>query len=310
MALYRSPLTVTLWLSSFLKKYGPMIPPVHKAHQTSENGDESEKDRKPLNPVQQKKETGVLDPSIREVLEYQKSQLIAGLQHSLNIGQAKFGTAPAHYAPVQVNRNQNSHNSHSRWTQESGSRVKNLEQQISIPHATSSLPGLTSCFFERDQTCRRTTLGPIRIGRTLSVMSRRKQRSAFDQVSEFDRGRIGAYRDCGLSFREIGSRVGRNQITVMRICERWMQEGTTNRRGRSHPSQCTTSREDRQILRRAVTDDSVTSRTVAQHIESVTHHSVSARTIRRRLQQSGLSARRPFLVLDAESQTYPPPMVR
>ncbi|GFW43248.1 hypothetical protein TNCV_1350111 [Trichonephila clavipes] len=34
IALYRSPLTVTLWPSSFLKKYGPMIPPAHKAHQT------------------------------------------------------------------------------------------------------------------------------------------------------------------------------------------------------------------------------------------------------------------------------------
>ncbi|GFU30149.1 hypothetical protein TNCV_1784371 [Trichonephila clavipes] len=34
MALYRSPLTVTLWPSSFLKKYGPMIPPAHQAHQT------------------------------------------------------------------------------------------------------------------------------------------------------------------------------------------------------------------------------------------------------------------------------------
>ncbi|GFX89242.1 transposable element Tcb1 transposase [Trichonephila clavipes] len=49
--------------------------------------------------------------------------------------------------------------------------------------------------------------------------------------------------------------------------------------------------------RQAVTDRSVTSRTVAQHIESVTHHSVSARTIQRRLQQSGLSARRPLLGL-------------
>ncbi|GFV10906.1 transposable element Tcb1 transposase [Trichonephila clavipes] len=47
----------------------------------------------------------------------------------------------------------------------------------------------------------------------------------------------------------------------------------------------------------AVTDRSVTSQTVAQHIESVMHHSVSARTIRRRLQQSGLSARRPLLGL-------------
>ncbi|GFX86896.1 transposable element Tcb1 transposase [Trichonephila clavipes] len=44
----------------------------------------------------------------------------------------------------------------------------------------------------------------------------------------------------------------------------------------------------------AVTDSLVTSRTVAQYIESVTHHSVSARTIRRRLQQSGLSARPPL----------------
>ncbi|GFT48064.1 uncharacterized protein TNCV_2995801 [Trichonephila clavipes] len=67
-----------------------------------------------------------------------------------------------------------------------------------------------------------------------SVMSRRKQQSAFDQVSEFDRGRRVAYRDCGLSFREIDSSVERNQTTVMRICDRWMQEGTTDRRGRSH----------------------------------------------------------------------------
>ncbi|GFU59233.1 HTH_38 domain-containing protein [Trichonephila clavipes] len=116
-------------------------------------------------------------------------------------------------------------------------------------------------------------------------MSRRKQRSAFDQVSEFDRGRIVAYRDCGLSFREIGSRVTRNQTTVMRIC------------------QCTTSRENMQIVRMEVTDRSVTSRTVAQHIESVTHHSVSARTIRRRLQQSGQFARRPLLGLPLTLRT-------
>ncbi|GFU67625.1 uncharacterized protein TNCV_1643741 [Trichonephila clavipes] len=71
------------------------------------------------------------------------------------------------------------------------------------------------------------------------VMSRRKQRSAFDQVSEFDRGRIVAYRDCGISFREIGSRVRRNQTTVetkscrnqttvMQKCDRWMRGGTTD----------------------------------------------------------------------------------
>ncbi|GFV40241.1 transposable element Tcb1 transposase [Trichonephila clavipes] len=46
-----------------------------------------------------------------------------------------------------------------------------------------------------------------------------------------------------------------------------------------------------------VTHLSVTSRTIAQHIESVMHHSVSAHTIRRRLQQSGLSVRHLLLGL-------------
>ncbi|GFU45994.1 uncharacterized protein TNCV_5102801 [Trichonephila clavipes] len=123
-----------------------------------------------------------------------------------------------------------------------------------------------------------------------SVMSRRKQRSAFHQVSELNRGRIVAYQDYVISFMEISSRVGRNQTTVMRICDRWMQEDTTDQRGRSQPPQCITSREDRQIERMTATDRSVTSRTIAQHIASATHHSVSVRTIRRRLQQSGLSA--------------------
>ena len=124
-----------------------------------------------------------------------------------------------------------------------------------------------------------------------SIMPRRKHRSSSDQVSEFHRGRIVAYRDCGLSFREIGSRVGRNQTTVMRICARWMQEGTTDRRVRSHPPQRTTSRDDRQIVSMAVTDRSVTSRTIEQHMQSVTHHPVSAHSTIR------LSARRPLLCL-------------
>ncbi|GFU76765.1 transposable element Tcb1 transposase [Trichonephila clavipes] len=100
-----------------------------------------------------------------------------------------------------------------------------------------------------------------------------------------------------VNLREIISCVGRIQTTGLRICDRCIQEGTTDRRGRSHPPQCNTSSEDRQTVRMAVTDRSATSRTIAQHIESVTHHSVSARTIRRRFQQSVLSARCPLLGL-------------
>ncbi|GFX45628.1 hypothetical protein TNCV_176211 [Trichonephila clavipes] len=45
------------------------------------------------------------------------------------------------------------------------------------------------------------------------------------------------------TLREIGSRVGRNQTTVMRIWDCWMQEGTADRRGRSHPPQSDSSLE-------------------------------------------------------------------
>ncbi|GFY26088.1 uncharacterized protein TNCV_354051 [Trichonephila clavipes] len=84
---------------------------------------------------------------------------------------------------------------------------------------------------------------PLKLaGTVLKAKSVADKRSAFDQVSEYHRGRIVAYRDCGLSFREISSRVGRNQ-TVMRICDCLMQEGMTDRRGRSHPPQCTISPE-------------------------------------------------------------------
>ncbi|GFU95390.1 hypothetical protein TNCV_3976851 [Trichonephila clavipes] len=54
----------------------------------------------------------------------------------------------------------------------------------------------------------------------------------FDQVSEFDRGRIEAYTEIvdHLSGKSVVS-VGRgNQTTIMRICDRWMQESTTDRR--------------------------------------------------------------------------------
>ncbi|GFS89885.1 transposable element Tcb1 transposase [Trichonephila clavipes] len=80
----------------------------------------------------------------------------------------------------------------------------------------------------------------------------------------------------------------------MWICHHWMQEEMTNRRGRSHLPRCTT---DWWIVRMEMMDRAAISRTIAQQIQSVTHHSVSACTIRRRLQHSGISAKLPWLLL-------------
>ncbi|GFV57354.1 hypothetical protein TNCV_3285821 [Trichonephila clavipes] len=69
----------------------------------------------------------------------------------------------------------------------------------------------------------------------------------------------------------------------MQICHRWMQEETRDRRGRTHSPRYTTARDDRWIVHMTVMDFAATSRTILQQIQSITHHSVSACTIRRRL---------------------------
>ncbi|GFY33272.1 hypothetical protein TNCV_1241221 [Trichonephila clavipes] len=53
-------------------------------------------------------------------------------------------------------------------------------------------------------------------------MPRSRHKASFDQVSEFDPGRLVAYRDYGLSFREIGASIthGRKKATVKWISHR------------------------------------------------------------------------------------------
>ncbi|GFV95883.1 uncharacterized protein TNCV_1729331 [Trichonephila clavipes] len=110
-------------------------------------------------------------------------------------------------------------------------------------------------------------------------MPRRKQRSAFDQVSEFDRGRIVAY-------REIVDDLSGKSVVVLDETKQL------------------------QIVRTAVTECSVTSRTIAQHIESNASFSVCE------YHSTPFTAEWPVLktsiawsTLDAEPQTSPPPMV-
>ncbi|GFX37409.1 uncharacterized protein TNCV_3106611 [Trichonephila clavipes] len=87
-----------------------------------------------------------------------------------------------------------------------------------------------------------------------------------------------------------------------------MQEGTTDRRGRSHPPQCTISHEDRRIRRMAVTDRSVTSRTVAQYIESFSVCAYHSKPFTTELFVRKTSIA--WSTLGAESQTSPLPIVR
>ncbi|GFV57977.1 transposable element Tcb1 transposase [Trichonephila clavipes] len=105
-------------------------------------------------------------------------------------------------------------------------------------------------------------------------------RAPFVELYEFDRGIILTYRYCGLLFRGISQRAGRNQTTVM-------QEEMVSR---SHPPHCTTVCENEWTVCMAEMHRAATPRTIAQQIQSVKHQPLSPRTIRLRLQQNGMSA--------------------
>ncbi|GFY21046.1 HTH_Tnp_Tc3_2 domain-containing protein [Trichonephila clavipes] len=75
-------------------------------------------------------------------------------------------------------------------------------------------------------------------------MLRVTSRNTYRHVSEFDKGRIVAYRNCGLSYHCVASRVGQDPMSVIRILNRWVQKSSTERRAESQRSPITSSRED------------------------------------------------------------------
>lgn len=128
-------------------------------------------------------------------------------------------------------------------------------------------------------------------------MPRRRQRVQYEHLTDFDRGRVVGMREAGLSYRQIATRLGRAASTIMRTWRQWSAEGRTHRQRGTGPRYHTTAREDRHLYRMAITDRTATSTTLAQQWNTVTSHSMSASSVRRRLVQRGLIARRPLLRL-------------
>jgi IS30 family transposase len=67
------------------------------------------------------------------------------------------------------------------------------------------------------------------------------------QVSDFDRGRIVALREAGLSYRAIAFRVDRSAATVVRICYIWEEERRGIRRRSIGLPRRTTARKNRRL---------------------------------------------------------------
>ncbi|GFW52671.1 HTH_Tnp_Tc3_2 domain-containing protein [Trichonephila clavipes] len=85
-------------------------------------------------------------------------------------------------------------------------------------------------------------------------MPRVRSRNAYQHISDFDKDRIVAYRDCGLSYRSIAALVDRKPKTVSRIWNRWVQDGNTERRAGSQQPPITSSREEKHDTRMVLID--------------------------------------------------------
>ncbi|GFW24786.1 hypothetical protein TNCV_1960531 [Trichonephila clavipes] len=61
-------------------------------------------------------------------------------------------------------------------------------------------------------------------------MSPRRKKEKFQQLTEFERGRIAGIREGGFPYLAIGAHVQRNSSTVMRVRQQWIEEPQTTQK--------------------------------------------------------------------------------
>ncbi|GBN93100.1 hypothetical protein AVEN_65520-1 [Araneus ventricosus] len=83
-------------------------------------------------------------------------------------------------------------------------------------------------------------------------MPLRRRRNHYQQLIEFERGRVVGLREGGFTFHDIAERLGRNVSTVHDCWQQWPRKGTASRRPGSGRPCGTTEREDRRVRRMAV----------------------------------------------------------
>ncbi|GFY22068.1 transposable element Tcb2 transposase [Trichonephila clavipes] len=129
-------------------------------------------------------------------------------------------------------------------------------------------------------------------------MPRRRKGAKFEQISEFERGRIVGLREAGLSYRAVAAHVQRNRSTILRVSKQWTDEGRTARKSGSGPRNVTSARDDRRLVRMVQTDRTASSIQLAAQWSTAACVSLCASSIRRRLlQRAGvlISSRSSFL---------------
>ncbi|GFT63793.1 HTH_38 domain-containing protein [Trichonephila clavipes] len=122
-------------------------------------------------------------------------------------------------------------------------------------------------------------------------MPLRRNRRQYEQLTDFDRGRIIGLREAGWSNRRIGRHLGRSDMVVARCWQQWITEGRVYRRGGSGRPRNTNDREDRAIRRVATSAPTTSLASIQRHLPPSRHPVPSRETIKRRLTEVGLGRR-------------------
>ncbi|GFW63865.1 transposable element Tcb2 transposase [Trichonephila clavipes] len=125
----------------------------------------------------------------------------------------------------------------------------------------------------------------------------RRFRRQYEQLSQFERGRIIGMMEAGWSARRVARQFGRSVCVMRRCWDQWIREMSFTRRPGSGRSRQTSRREDHHIVRNARVQPTASSPAIQTHVAPSLGAPVSSRTIRRRLAEGHLGLRRLLRVL-------------
>ncbi|UYV65559.1 K02A2.6-like, partial [Cordylochernes scorpioides] len=118
--------------------------------------------------------------------------------------------------------------------------------------------------------------------------------SQFKQTDAFTRGMVIGLKRAGWSNRQIAADTHLGASTVHRRWRRWLEQGNVAIYRNVGATRVTSARVDRRILRQAVAAPQATCTAILQHVQDTLDHSISTRTISRRLVANGLHSCRPL----------------
>ncbi|UYV64065.1 hypothetical protein LAZ67_2006437 [Cordylochernes scorpioides] len=121
-----------------------------------------------------------------------------------------------------------------------------------------------------------------------------RKRRQFKQTDAFTRGMVIGLKRAGWSIRQIVADTHLGASTVHRLWRRWLEQGNVAIYRNVNATRVTSARVDRRILRQAVAAPQATCTAILQHVQDTLDHSISTRTISRRLVANGLHSCRPL----------------